>query len=101
MPSPCICVIAALEGKLNERMAAIYDGFLACSKVLMTDQYAVSLPHAADVSLLSIFSGPKAQLSGMLTGQNKLRNVALDSQSGRSTCTSQTQLIAFCFLSLM
>ena len=53
-----------------------------CSKVLMTDQYAVSLPYAADVSLLSIFSGSKAQLGSMLTGKNKLRNVALDAQGG-------------------
>ena len=53
-----------------------------CSKVLMTEQYAVSLPYAADVSLLSIFSGSKAQLGSMLTGKNKLRNVALDAQGG-------------------
>lgn len=56
---------------------------LACSKVLMTDQYAVSLPHAADVALLSVFSGSKAQLGSMLTGGNKLRNVALDAQGGK------------------
>ena len=54
-----------------------------CSKVLMTDQYAVSLPYAADVALLSIFAGSKAQLGGMLTGKNKLRNVALDAQGGK------------------
>ena len=49
----------------------------------MTDQYAVSLPYAANVALLSIFSGSKAQLGSMLTGKNKLRNVALDAQGGR------------------
>jgi hypothetical protein len=48
----------------------------------MTDEYAVSLPHAADVSLLSIFSGSKAQLGSMLTGKSKHRNVALDAQGG-------------------
>ena len=48
----------------------------------MTDQYAVSLPYAADIALLSIFSGSKAQLGSMLTGKNKLRNVALDAQGG-------------------
>jgi hypothetical protein len=57
----------------------------------MTDDYAVSLPYAADVSLLSIFSGSKAQLGSMLTGQNKLRNVALDAEGG--------ELSAFIFLS--
>ena len=49
----------------------------------MTDQYAVSLPYAADVALLSIFSGSKTQLGSMLMGKNKLRNVALDAQGGR------------------
>lgn len=48
----------------------------------MTDEYAVSLPYAADVSLLTVFSGSKAQLGSMLTGKNKLRNVALDVQGG-------------------
>lgn len=57
----------------------------------MTDDYAVSLPYAADVSLLSIFSGSKAQLGSMLTGKNKLRNVALDAEGG--------ELSAFVFLS--
>ena len=57
----------------------------------MTDDYAVSLPYAADVSLLSIFSGSKAQLGSMLTGKNKLRNVALDAEGG--------ELSAFIFLS--
>ena len=63
----------------------------------MTDQYAVSLPYAADVTLLSIFSGSKAQLGSMLTGKNKLRNVALDAQGGRhadalAPCTPIMQL---------
>ena len=48
----------------------------------MTEQYAVSLPYAADVALLSIYSGSKAQLGSLLTGANKLRNVALDAQGG-------------------
>lgn len=48
----------------------------------MTDEYAVSLPYAADVSLLTIFSGSKTQLGSMLTGKNKLRNVALDARGG-------------------
>ena len=63
---------------------------MPCSKVLMTDQYAVSLPHAADVALLSVFSGSKAQLGSMLTGKNKLRNVALDAQGGKAHCTCST-----------
>lgn len=58
-----------------------------CSKVFMTDRYAVSLPYAADVALLSIFSGSKAQLGSMLTAENKLRNVALDAQGGEAAGT--------------
>ena len=57
----------------------------------MTDDYAVSLPYAADVSLLSIFSGSKEQLGSLLTGKNKLRNVALDAEGG--------ELYAFILLS--
>ena len=53
----------------------------------MTDQYAVSLPYAADVALLSIYSGSKAQLNSMLTGKDKLRNVALDANlDGKALC---------------
>ncbi|CAL5220533.1 g2567 [Coccomyxa viridis] len=50
------------------------------SKVFMTEQYSVSLPFAADVALLSIYSGSKGQLSSLLNDKNKLRNVALDAR---------------------
>ena len=50
----------------------------------MTEQYSVSLPYAADVALLSIYSGSKGQLSSLLTDKNKLRNVALDAQGGKA-----------------
>ncbi len=63
-------------------------GLVPCSKVFMTEQYSVSLPYAADVALLSIYSGSKGQLSSLLTDKNKLRNVALDAQGGKNNSIS-------------
>ena len=69
----------------NTHVSAETDtGLLPCSKVFMTEQYSVSLPFAADVALLSIYSGSKGQLSSLLNDKNKLRNVALDARGGKA-----------------